>query len=200
MTCLCLTHNRLNWLPKAIQCYQRQQYPNRELLIVSSGDPVDDILPADDPSVRCIAVEGCPPIGAKRNLGVEHARGEIICHWDDDDHSEPGRIADQVSRMIQTGKPVTGYSSMVFTNENGERFMYDGARDFALGTSLCYRADWARRNPFQSIQVGEDNLFVRRAWEAGAAAFAPANGLMQATIHAGNTSPRSLRGAVWSKL
>lgn len=144
-------------------------------------------------------VEGNPPIGAKRNVGCEHARGSIICHWDDDDYSAPERIADQVARMQSTGKPVTGYHTMRFRKED-ETWMYRGDPSFALGTSLCYQRSWWERHPFPGLQVGEDNEFVAAANEAGAVASTDAGELMYATIHADNTSPRKLTAKNWIKL
>jgi glycosyltransferase involved in cell wall biosynthesis len=39
-------------------------------------------------------------LGALRNISLESARSEIICQWDDDDYSHPGRLAIQVRHMI----------------------------------------------------------------------------------------------------
>ena len=72
--------------------FERQQYPNRELIIIDDGDDkVADLVPAGDPRIRYIALPGQVSIGAKRNSACQLARGDIIAHWDDDDHSAPGR-------------------------------------------------------------------------------------------------------------
>src|SRR4029077_3693751 len=137
-------------------------------------------------------------IGDKRNFGCERAAGEIVCHWDDDDYSAPGRLADQLNRQLDSGKNVTGYHSMRFTD--GDRWwQYHGERNYVLGTSLCYRKEWWGMNPFKSVQVGEDNVFTTQAWAAGQLETADAGELMYATIHAGNTSPRTL-GNNWTRL
>jgi glycosyltransferase involved in cell wall biosynthesis len=198
VTCLCLTRNRPEWLQGAIRCFQRQTYPNRELLILADGRDVGHLVPAHDPRVRLIHLDGWPEIGAKRNYGCERAAGEIIAHWDDDDYSAPGRLADQMERLLESRKAVTGFHSMRFTD--GTRWWkYEGTRNYALGTSLCYRRAWWSTHRFPSVQIGEDNQFVAAAHAAGQLVTADAGELMYATNHTGNTSPRKL-GDNWKPI
>jgi glycosyltransferase involved in cell wall biosynthesis len=154
VTCLCLTKNRRQWLPRAIQCFERQTHRDAELLILADGEDVRDLLPADDPRVRLIHLEKPLNIGDKRNFGCERAAGDVIAHWDDDDHSEPERLADQIRRLDESGKSVTGFRSMRFT-DGIDWWKYNGTHNYALGTSLVYRREWWRANRFKSVQIGE---------------------------------------------
>lgn len=166
-------------------------------MILADGEDVRDLLPPDE-SVRLVHFAESRQVGQKRNYGCELATGEVICHWDDDDYSAPGRLAYQVGRLFDTRRSVVGFHSMRFTD--GERWwQYRGERHYALGTSLCYRRDWWHMNRFKSVQVGEDNFFVANAWAAGQLDTTDAGDLMHATIHAGNTSPRTL-GDNWKLL
>ena len=134
-------------------------------------------------------------IGEKRNFGCSRAAGEVICHWDDDDWSAPERLARQIEMLAESGKAVAGFRSMRFTD--GESWWkYEGPRDYALGTSLCYRREWQQAHPFPPVHVGEDNEFTTAAWNAGQLVSEDAGELMYATIHPGNTSPRSI-GSNW---
>lgn len=100
--------------------------------------------------------------------------------------------------MEETGKSVTGYHSMRFTD--GERWWkYSGTVNYALGTSLVYRRAWWQRSRFRAVQIGEDNQFVAEAAAAGQLATADAGELMHATIHRGNTSRRNM-GSAWRQL
>lgn len=199
MTCLCLTRNRRSFLPRAIQCFQEQTYPNRELLILSDGVDVRDLVPEDE-RIRLVAITEGSEIGAKRNFGCEQANGEIIAHWDDDDHSAPGRLADQVQRMLTTGLSVTGYHSMRF-KDGAEWWQYVGATTmFSLGTALMYRKEWWQSHPFRALQVGEDNDFVHQAVGARALIAVDAGDLMWASIHQGNTSPKQMSGSNWNRI
>jgi hypothetical protein len=157
---------------------------------------VRDLVP-DHPRIRLIHLEGKPVIGNKRNYGCQRAAGEIIAHWDDDDWSGPERLRTQAATLAETGSSVTGFRTMRFTD--GEVWWnYTGAPDFVVGTSLMYRRAWWARCPFNSLQVGEDNAFVKAAADAGQLAAREAGGLMYATIHPGNTSPRTM-GAAWTR-
>ena len=152
----------------------------------------------DDPCIRLIHLAGSPEIGPKRNYGCERAAGKIVAHWDDDDYSAPGRLADQIQRLLESGKAVTGFHSMRFT-DGARWWKYEGTRNYALGTSLCYRRAWWLAHPFPAVQVGEDNQFVGTAHAAGELVTADAGDLMYATNHPGNTSPRKM-GDNWRPL
>lgn len=195
-----LTSNRREWLPRAIHCFQQQTYPShlRGLLIVSDALDVRDLLP-DDLNLHHVHLDRQLCIGEKRNFAIGMAEGEFLAHWDDDDWSAPSRLHDQVSRLIASGCAVTGYRSMRFEG-TGQQWQYEGASDFALGTSLCYRREWAQSHPFPAKQVGEDNDFVAEAARWGQLSTVPADGRMVASIHSGNTSPRQLSGPQWHAL
>jgi hypothetical protein len=117
----------------------------------------------------------------------------VICHWDDDDWSEPQRLADQVTRLVSSHVAVTGYHSMRFT-DGVKWWQYSGTPNYALGTSLCYRRSWWESHPFELRNVGEDNQFVSVAAAAGQLKSVSAAAMMHATIHSGNTSPRMIGG------
>lgn len=170
-----------------MQCARYQTYPNREILVVSSGEDVAGLLPND---VRRIHLPARPLVGAMRNIGCNLAQGELVAHFDDDDFSHPQRIYEQVERLRDSGLAVTGYHSMRFTT--GEQWSrYQGVSNYALGTSLCYRRSWWQLHPFPACDVGEDNDFVHLAAARHQLVSADAGDLMFATTHQGNTSPRN---------
>lgn len=140
-------------------------------------------------NARLCEVEGIGTIGDKRNAGVYDAKdADIICHWDDDDIYHPERIALQV-KLLQDHPEVDiiGYHSMEFWNvETGARHLYVGRDGYAIGVSLCYRrCAWEARK-FEAVNEGEDNSFQvgRRVLTV------PANNMIVARIHAGNTSAK----------
>lgn len=195
VTCLCLTRNRRQWLPKAIQCFQQQTYPRLELLILADGEDVRDLVPEDD-RIHLVHLAEQRNIGEKRNFGCGQALGEVICHWDDDDWSAPGRLADQIERLGEFA--VSGYHSMRFT-DGTKWWKYEGTPNYALGTSLCYRREWWEKHPFEAKNIGEDNIFVSVASAAKQLVSVDAGELMYATNHHGNTSPRCM-GDNWKPI
>jgi glycosyltransferase involved in cell wall biosynthesis len=163
VTAVMPTANRRRFVPVAIACFQAQGYQPKELVILDDGDSVRDLIP-DDGRIRYFHHTTRIVLGEKRNLGCELAAGEIICHWDDDDWSAPGRIEHQVAALQASGKPVTGFHSIVYFDEVQCRaWRYFGPPDFVVGSSLCYlKCIWAY-DPFPRISLGEDNYMVLQA-------------------------------------
>ena len=190
------THNRRDYVPQAIASFLSQTYPNKELIVVDDGqDRVSDLLAAAaDKGLVYVGIPERRTIAAKRNLACSHALGEIIMHWDDDDWSAPGRMADQVERLLESRAPMTGYHTMVFLDqEREEAWRYASTLPaYGIGTSLCYLASYWQAVPFPSeIKVGEDEWIVRKVPKLVSV---DAGDLMFARIHTGNTSDK--RGSV----
>ncbi len=85
VSCIMPTCNRRAYAQQAIRYFQRQDYENRELIIIDDGaDGIGDMAKADE-RIRYIRLDKKATIGAKRNWACEQAHGELIMHWDDDD-------------------------------------------------------------------------------------------------------------------
>ena len=176
----------------------RRGHPERSEGPAFLSSPLPRALCRKDP-VRLIEIESGHTIGEKRNFGCERAAGEFIAHWDDDDFSAPGRLADQFSRLQAAGKSVLRYSPMYFaqapTAEHAVRWwMFQGSGISIIGSSLFFSKAWWSNHPFPAKQVGEDSDFGTAAARAGQLLTAEAGLLMAATIHPCNSSPRILSG------
>lgn len=179
------TRARPQFARQAVEYFLAQTWPAKELVILDDFfAPSFSAAPVGE-GIRYLSERHKLTVGAKRNRCCSEAAGEIICHWDDDDFSAPGRIADQVTRLLESGAEITGYSEMEFRN-GVKRWLYRGANGYMLGTSLMYWRETWKRRAFTDLSVAEDLLF-----QAGRQSIAvPAGRLMWASIHAGNTSPR----------
>ena len=110
VSCLCVTRHRVDLLRRAVACFHAQTHQNRELVIVFDADDpetrayVHSIL---GPSVLAIEVASTPrlPLGAKRNLAVQIARGLFVAQWDDDDWHAPDRLRAQLAAIDQHQRP-----------------------------------------------------------------------------------------------
>lgn len=193
VTCLCLTRNRREWLPKALECFARQTYHNCELLVIADSESdVEGIVP------RALICPGV--VGKKRNFGCTYAAGELIAIWDDDDYSAPGRIEAQVRRLELSQKQVTAYHSMKFTDSE-KWWQYIGGPNSGLATSLMFTREHWKGNLFQEINCGQDEHFIATAASRRQFVAEPDLNLMYATNHPKNTSPRTnLRGQCWKPL
>jgi len=178
---------------KAVECFLAQTWRNKELVILDDSEkPAFPNGPPAGDGIRYWSESGHATIGAKRNVCIGRARGEMISHWDSDDHSDPGRMADQVARLELWGAEATGYHSMLFIDEKRKRaWRYHGRPDTALGTSLCYLKSFWKRHPFQATtNVGEDAWLVRKT--NGKIVAVDAGHMMFAREHGDNTAPRKM--------
>jgi len=195
VSCIMPTRNRREFVPRAIECFLAQTYALRELVILDNGESVADLIPKDD-HIRYIRMAAKSATGQLRNLCCQVARGEFIAHWDDDDWSHPERLAEQVAAI--EGYQATGYNSIYFhAPGTNEVHRYEGAKAYALGTSLFYRRAWWDKTRFPALLVGEDNEFVRRS--AGVMKFTDGSARIVARTHKTNTSPRIARSSEWKK-
>jgi glycosyltransferase involved in cell wall biosynthesis len=200
VTCIMPTHNRRGFVPQAIRCFLRQDYPNLELLIVDDGsDQISDCVPQSD-RIRYLRLDRKLSIGAKRNFACEQARGEFIVHWDDDDWYPPERVSKQIRAMGERNCEVSGTSHILYFDLQHKRaweYRYPNSNaSWVGGNTLAYRKRFWARHRFPDIQIGEDSRFV---WSARGKSICDLLDptLCVATAHAENTSRKDLHGAYW---
>lgn len=102
VSCIMPTRGHLFPARHAIECFRRQTYANRELVVIcaSADSEVErHVAELADPSISFHRADRAVTCGALRNEAVVLARGELVCMWDDDDLSHPDRIATQVSAI-----------------------------------------------------------------------------------------------------
>jgi hypothetical protein len=200
VTCLMLTCDRRRFVPLAIDCFLRQDYPNRELLIADDGrDAVADLVPFDA-RIRYVRLSSRLPVGSKRNAACELAAGDVILHWDDDDWSAPWRVSVQVRALLDGDADVCGLDRVLFYEPAADRaweYAYPvGGRPWVHGATLCYRKEFWERHRFADIQIGEDTRFV---WSSRGGRVRPLQDqrFFVGTIHRNNASPKQTTHARW---
>jgi glycosyltransferase involved in cell wall biosynthesis len=196
------TRNRRRFVRQAIWYFLRQDYPNRELIIVDDGeDPIVDLVP-DDPRVVYQRLPEVRSVGAKRNVACQLSEGELICHWDDDDWMAPNRLRRQVAALADGTADVCGTRELLhYRLQAGEAWLYQslpGDGPNLLGATLMYRrTSWAA-HPFPDRQVGEDAAFVRQ-FPAERARVMPEHDFYVAVLHGGNTAAKNLTDRRWHR-
>ncbi len=200
VSCILPTYNRRAFLPHAIDYFSRQDYPNRELVIVDDGsDLVHDLVPSDT-HIRYIRLDRRHTIGAKRNLACREARGEIILHWDDDDWAAAWRISYQVAELERLKTAVCGLDRLFYyepgTGQAWEYAYAQTGRTWVSGNTLCYRKSFWRTHPFPEIDVAEDARFV---WQAAPHEVARLENsrFLVGLVHKDNVSPKVTTGCYW---
>jgi glycosyltransferase involved in cell wall biosynthesis len=99
------TFNRRPFIPTIIDCIRNQTYPkNRmEWVVVDDGtDKIEDIIrqaQLEPIQIKYIPLSQKVPLGKKRNISHEHAKGSIIVYMDDDDYYPPERVEHAVDTL-----------------------------------------------------------------------------------------------------
>jgi glycosyltransferase involved in cell wall biosynthesis len=181
--------SRRDLIPLAIHSYLHQDWPEKELIVVASGEDVSDLF-VGVPNVTYIPRDEHESLGRKRNLGCEFASGEFIAHWDDDDWSGPGRLTDQINRMLESGKSVSGYNRLNFWDVNIHRAcQYIGDKNYACDSSLVYRKDYWEKNKFkEDLGTREDSSFAHKAARNNQLVIADSREHLVSITHGKNTS------------
>jgi O-antigen biosynthesis protein len=192
ISCICLTlAGREAFLRRAVDCFRRQTYHRRELVIVNDPDCewVHDCvrgLPWDQ--VQIVTPVSKLTVGAKRNEGCAFSSGDYIALWDDDDYSAPERLWRQYEMLCLAKKAVTALGQIYFTNEDCTRWwLSEPGMQSGIDTSLFFKRDFWEAHPFRDEMLRQDFEFMQAAKAAGEFLIAGDPRLMFATNHAGNT-------------
>lgn len=175
VSCIMPTFNRRPLVPLAIDLFTRQDYPSRELIVVDDGeDPVEDLVRGAE-GVRYFRLPGRRSIGAKRNFAAEHARGEIIAHWDDDDWYAPDRLRYQVGPITAGLADITGLDSgwvldattgsFWTAGTNLHRRMFVG--NVHGGTLVFHRQLLSSGVKYPDVSLAEDAWFLQMSLRNG---------------------------------
>ena len=178
VVCICPSRDRPHFLERARRCFEAQTYENKRLYVLDTRHPPFSLL----------------TIGMIRNIANQAAMdAQIIAHWDDDDYSYPGRLSEQVALL--NGVQAVGYREMLFYDSRiSEAWLYRGAADCCIGTSLAYwRTVW-KQKPFANTNEGEDNTFGEGLLRKTLDGFVDGRPRMIAEIHGANTWGKIQRG------
>ena len=186
------TRNRAHLLPQLIKCFDEQTWSNKELLILDdtpAGEDKIKTLKARHPQISLWHVKQQQSIGFKRNQLIEHASGEVIAHFDDDDYYAPNYLEFMARELLKHGSDLvklagwfcfheasrtlgywdttrTDLAHTVFAGSeppkpHNKRFTAIGYRSFltGYGFSYFYRKKIWEQNKFKDINLGEDTQF-----------------------------------------
>jgi len=78
ISCIMATRNRPRLFAQALRCFNRQRYPERELIVVDDGEPAVAPMCQGFERVHYIHLARPASTGAKLNLGIAEARGRTF--------------------------------------------------------------------------------------------------------------------------
>jgi hypothetical protein len=157
----------------AIQDFLKQDWPNKELILACSGNPVA-IEPLfnwaaclEVPEIRCefAATDDGKPLvlGKMRNFTNDVAAGDWMATWDDDDRHHPERLTRHMRAAAQENADITYLNMQLHVFPDVQKIWWVDWRDFRSPGYVCYRKT-AARYPVtgEDANRGEDKMFLRK--------------------------------------
>jgi glycosyltransferase involved in cell wall biosynthesis len=187
VSCVLPTCNRRGFFKQALTYYQRQDYPNKELIIVDDGEePVKDLLPADT-RIQYFFLDRHTNLGAKLNFGIDQARGRIIQKLDDDDYYHPHFLRATVQALTENGSAhaITALECFLVLIASSGALKHSGMGWFS-GPTLCFFKDLWEKTPFRDLPRAVDYFFLNDT-QAQRVRIAQAELLMLVRHSAGHT-------------
>lgn len=139
------TLNRADSLDKTLNSLRWLNYDGDFEVVVVNGPSTDhsaEIVEKWRPNIRAATCDR-PNLSMSRNIGIEEARGEIVCFLDDDGVPEPEWLT-QISEGYVTG--VVGGVGGVVYDHTGYDFQYR----FSTATRLA-NASWGETSPAEYL-------------------------------------------------
>lgn len=153
VSCLTATYGRFSVLQEALDCFLKQDYKNKELIILNNHpEPIRCNLP----QVVVINDPGHPTLGDCRNALLELASGELLRTWDDDDLYLPWAISQGVARICdaEAWKPMYSWGWNVGEN----KITLD---ENVFEASITFRTDVVKRYGYQPSGGDEHNPLMQ---------------------------------------
>jgi hypothetical protein len=169
-----ITKDRRAFIPLAKYCFLAQSYPEDKLEWVIVDDGTDQIkdLVSDLPNVTyvlCDEREGGWTIGAKRNLGVERAKHDVLVMLDDDDVYPNNSLVTRVAMMLAGPTPsACAFSTTIpcYDIHETKSFMNVppsilAQADRVSEATLCFTREFWTTKQFPDQQIAEAGAFIR---------------------------------------
>jgi len=178
VSCIMPTANRAKYIPNAIDNFLKQNYDNKELIIIDDGEQSIAFLLPQSNSIKYFYYENkLGTIGTKRNLACSKADGDIIMHWDDDDWYAKDWITKQLHYLKESQADICGIEHVNFYSPITDTFWIGTSQNrnkgytpqWLSGATIAYKKSFWLKHPFQDRNTGEDDAFILKS---GASVFA----------------------------
>lgn len=167
LTVLMSVCNGERYVSEAITSILNQTFSGFEFIIIDDGstDRTPEILRSnDDPRIRVIRNDRNIGLTKSLNIGLEHARGELIARMDADDVSLPERLEKQMRFMeSHPGFALVG-SSAELIDENhrqiGKRCVkqYPGYSDLLLSNQFIHGSVLMRKTVLDEVGKYDEDI------------------------------------------
>ena len=117
-------YNAEKTIKASINSVLAQTYENWELIVINDASrdlTLNEIPP--DPRIIVLTNEKNSGIAKSRNLGISHAKGDMLAFLDSDDIWHADKLAGQLDFMEKTGAAIS-YTATAYMNAEGKMYGY----------------------------------------------------------------------------
>lgn len=120
------TYNREERLRNLYHHFVHQTYPHIELIVLDDSPAPSKYMQEIMKKDSRVLYERCAKqsLGEKRNQLISLAKGEVIAHFDDDDHYQPQYIEKMLSALISANSDFIKLSSWLSLRELDQTIWY----------------------------------------------------------------------------
>lgn len=188
MATLCAATYRKENLLDCIDTFNRQDYPNKELIIVYNGSEIIDAelatLEQKFSGVRVFVTPREASLGGALNCGVANALGQFFFKIDDDDYYGEHYISDLIIAIRAFDFPIFGKPQNNFFMFEGDPMLYQRkknrgenffckmndknikGRQIIIGNTISAKTEFLNQHPFiESAPKHTDTLFFNNLAE-----------------------------------
>ncbi|MFT5136830.1 MAG: hypothetical protein ACI8XV_001867 [Arenicella sp.] len=164
ISCLCVTRGRVPLLERAINCFQSQSHPHKELIVISESDDIAThvfLAGLNNNEIRH-HIEPIKPkqsLGDLRNLSIQMATGQFVCQWDDDDWYNPERLAMQLKSALQQNKAASVLPRWIIHRRENDKVYCSNVRLWE-GSLLCRKDALPENGAYDNKRKGEDSQII----------------------------------------
>lgn len=163
ISALCITRDRLEELKQSIECFKKQTYKKKEMVVVYYSDDIATKAFAEGNRSRLVKfyehdVSEDKSLGHLRNWSIELATGDYVCIWDDDDWFHPKRMEKQALGIVKSKKPACAIRQITLYETSDGSLMKTPYRfEGWENTILCKKEDMI---PYVDLNVKEDKVLL----------------------------------------
>lgn len=167
---------RAKYMQRLLDNYARQQWENKELIIVLNRKAMSmkkyERAASKYDNVRVVRVPGSKPLGDCLNHAASMATFPFIAKFDDDDYYGPAYIAEAMRTFRETNADIVGKSSLFFYFPHRRLLLLrkrkmSGAVKHIAGATIMFRRRVLEAVRFGKRRKGSDVQFIRACLRRG---------------------------------
>jgi glycosyltransferase involved in cell wall biosynthesis len=162
--------NRPDFINKVFENYERQNYKNKELIIVLNNNsmPIDlwQEKAAGNNNIKVYQLDENVTLGECRNFAIEVSKYDFVAQFDDDDYYAPNYLKSSIDIFSEIDTDIVGKLSTYVYLEQLKCLINSYPNDekkyvsMVAGATMIMKKDIFQRIKFPDITLGEESVFM----------------------------------------